>query len=73
MPSVVIVGIISDPVGAVKSPESLSRATGLGSRVHFLLFKRGINPQAERKVKKWPRTEQHEAVRDPAADPNESL
>ncbi|EJW90832.1 hypothetical protein EVA_21060, partial [gut metagenome] len=41
MPSVVIVGIISDPVGAVKSPGPLSCATGVGSRVQKSTIQKG--------------------------------
>ena len=35
------VGIITDPVGAVKSPGSISRATGVGFRVKKLRNQKG--------------------------------
>lgn len=43
--------VTDDPLTGPKSPGPFFWGSGLGSRVHFLLFKRGINPQAERKVK----------------------
>nr|DAF87602.1 MAG TPA: hypothetical protein [Siphoviridae sp. ctkkB9] len=35
------VGIITDPVGAVKSPGPISRATGVGFRVKKLRIQKG--------------------------------
>ena len=51
MPSVVIVGTIRDPVGAVKSLGPLSRATGLGVRVENRISFQGNRPRYEGGVK----------------------